>query len=128
MELDHEKPDVSFDEIVYEYVNVNEYDYATQQAGKELRNAFYGLYYHWFDRYITVSCGVRTCLHLGNFINHIHAVSNLPENCIAEALGIGSCVIKEGVVLEIDKKLAGCTIHDGRTCHGERTTLIGYIG
>ena len=28
MELYHEKPDVSFGEIVYKYVNVNEYDYA----------------------------------------------------------------------------------------------------
>jgi hypothetical protein len=35
MELDHEKLDVYFGEIVYEYVNDNENDYATTQAKLE---------------------------------------------------------------------------------------------
>ncbi|NLB68159.1 MAG: hypothetical protein GX804_00495 [Lentisphaerae bacterium] len=35
MELDHEKLDVSFDEIVYEYVNENDYAITQADAGTE---------------------------------------------------------------------------------------------
>ena len=51
-----------------------------------------------------------TCCNFSDFIDHIHSLSDLGENCVAVAVGGRGFVVEKVVVNQIDEKLAGCTI------------------
>ncbi len=59
--------------------------------------------------------------HAGDGINHVHALGDLAEDGVAE---IADAVVKDVLVLEVDKKLRGGRIHRRGAGHGQRAPLV----
>ena len=55
---------------------------------------------------------------LFNLVNHVHAFNNLAEDAVAPAIFIGSLIVEEGVITDVNEELGSCRARVGGARHG----------